>query len=87
MCEGAGVNGAWELGGFQDAPEELRELRGLGAGCWRLEAGDKHHHPRAPVLPQTTMATHMYSCQIPWVEGTLRNLSLTGERSRLRREV
>lgn len=37
MWEGAGVNGAWELGAFQDAPEEMRELRGLGAGCWTPE--------------------------------------------------
>lgn len=37
MCEGAGVNDAWELGVFQDAPEEVRELRGLGAGCWTPE--------------------------------------------------
>lgn len=43
VCEGAGVNGAWELGGFQDAPEELRELRGLGAGCWRLETNTIIH--------------------------------------------
>lgn len=37
MCEGAGVNDAWKLGAFQDAPEEVRELRGLGAGCWTPE--------------------------------------------------
>lgn len=57
MCEGAGVNYARELGAIRGAPEEVR------AGSRVLDAGAKHCHPQAPVLPQTAVAMLMYSCQ------------------------